>query len=101
MLRWPFQTMGRGGSRKGIIGFYNSGERILPPYIRNKDRDNAFQNKQCSALLAMSSAYSPSAAVTVVPIDGEYRHCDVRNLMWKLQASSTKIATKNETDEAA
>ena len=52
-------------------------------------------------LVAETFIPNPSAAVTVVPIDGEYRHCDVRNLMWKLQASSTKIATKIETDEAA
>lgn len=52
-------------------------------------------------LVAQTFIPNPSGAVTVVPKDGDYRHCNVRNLMWKPRVVTTKIAAKIETIEAA
>lgn len=52
-------------------------------------------------LVAETFIPNPDGAISVVPKDGDYRHCDVRNLVWKPQVTSTKIDTKIETSEAA
>ncbi len=52
-------------------------------------------------LVAQTFIPNPSGAVTVIPKDGDYRHCDVRNLMWKSRAATSKIAAKIELIEAA
>ena len=52
-------------------------------------------------MVAQTFIPNPSGAVTVIPKDGDYRHCDVRNLMWKPQAITTKTAAKIEMMEAA
>ena len=52
-------------------------------------------------VVAQTFIPNPSGAVTVVPKDGNYLHCDVRNLIWKPRATPSKIAVKIETAEAA
>lgn len=52
-------------------------------------------------VVAQTFIPNPDGAISVVPKDGDYRHCDVRNLMWKPQAITTKTATKIEMMEAA
>ena len=44
---------------------------------------------------------NPDEAVSVRPKDGNYFHCDVRNLFWKSRAISSEIATKTEMRMAA
>ena len=52
-------------------------------------------------LVAETFIPNPSDAVTVVPKDGDYRHCDVRNLMWKPKVIPSKVAVKMAMKEAA
>ena len=52
-------------------------------------------------LVAETFIPNPSGAVSVVPKDGDYRHCDVRNLMWKPRAATSKTAIKMAMKEAA
>lgn len=52
-------------------------------------------------VVAQTFIPNPDGAISVVPKDGDYRHCDVRNLMWKPQAITTKTAIKIAMKEAA
>ena len=52
-------------------------------------------------LVAETFIPNPSGAVTVVPKDGNYRNCDVKNLMWKPKVISSKVAVKRTMKEAA
>lgn len=52
-------------------------------------------------VVAQTFIPNPDGAVSVVPKDGDYRHCDVRNLMWKPRAIANKTAAKIEMMEAA
>ena len=52
-------------------------------------------------VVAQTFIPNPDGAISVVPKDGDYRHCDVRNLMWKPRAVTAKTVTRIAMKEAA
>ena len=70
-------------------------------YVVGLSVDKGVKNISIHKVVAETFIPNPSGAVTVVPKDGDYRHCDVRNLMWKPRVISSKIADKMTIKEAA
>lgn len=63
--------------------------------------DGATKGQSVHRLVAETFIPNPDDAVSVRPKDGNYLHCDVRNLMWKPKAISSKTAAKLPMKEAA
>ena len=102
---------------EGYWGYYRiSSTGLVESCRRHNYMDPSLNNGRYQVLLSINRATkgvsihrvvaqtfipNPDGAISVVPKDGDYRHCDVRNLMWKPRAITSKTAAKIEMMEAA
>ena len=102
---------------EGYWGYYRiSSTGLVESCRRHNYMDPSLNNGRYQVILSINRATkgvsihrvvaqtfipNPDGAISVVPKDGDYRHCDVRNLMWKPRAITSKTAAKIEMMEAA
>ena len=102
---------------EGYWGYYRiSSTGLVESCRRHNYMDPSLNNGRYQVLLSINRATkgvsihkvvaqtfipNPDGAISVVPKDGDYRHCDVRNLMWKPRVISSKTADKLAMKDAA
>ena len=102
---------------EGYWGYYRiSSTGLVESCRRHNYMDPSLNNGRYQVILSINRATkgvsihkvvaqtfipNPDGVISVVPKDGDYRHCDVRNLMWKPRAITSKTAAKIEMMEAA